>query len=198
MKKTIIDKIALCIALIFFIFISGCDEVFPPYSTPENVLVGSMKTIDRDTVVMYYHPQGDFYYTNSAVTLNISVVNVYDDLLQGYASIGERITLQSFGPTPNVIVVPVILGNLLFPSVFQGTIALRPLDTALFQIKWLPIDKNNRPVYIGAPFTQVDSAKVFGPIEFVVDGDIRLFERVQSISLDRYRFSMYFKQYDLE
>lgn len=198
MKKNIIDNVALCIAIIFFIFITGCDEVFPPYSTPENVLVGSMKTFDRDTVVMYYHPQGDFYYTNSAVTLNISVVNTYDDLLQGDAAIGDRITLQSFGPTPNVIVVPVTLGNLLFPSVFQGTIAMRPRDTAQFQIKWLPIDKNNRPVYIGAPFTQVDSAKVFGPIEFVVDGDIRLFERVQSISLDRYRFSMYFKQYDLE
>ena len=198
MKKTIIDNIALSIAIIFFIFISGCDEVFPPYSTPDNVLVASVKTIDLDTVVMYYRPMFDFYYTNAAVTLNISVVNTYDDLLQGDAAIGDRITLQSFGPTPNVIVVPVILGNLLFPSVFQGTIAMRPLDTALFQIKWLPIDKNNRPVYIGASFTQVDSAKVFGPIEFVVDGDIRLFERVQSISLDRYRFSMYFKQYDLE
>ena len=193
-----VNRIQHCIIISLFgatlMINSSCDEVFPPYSIPQNVLSGSIHINDLDTVTVYYNKSTDYYYTNNSLTLNIDVVNTYDDLLQGDAMIGDRLTLQAFGKRPAVIVIPLTLGSLRFPSVFRGTLALSPHDTAKFRIAFLPIDKNNIPVYFGGDYVQVDSFRVYGPIEFIANADIRLFERVQSIFTGNYRFSVFFKE----
>lgn len=194
-KHRVQNSIVILSAALALLCISSCDEVFPPYSIPQNVLTGSMNIRDLDTVVVYYNTTTNFYYTNSALTLDINVINTYDDLLQGEALIGERITLQSFGKTPAVIVIPLTLGSLRSPSVFRGSLALAPHDTAKFRIGFLPVDKKGLPVYVGSDFVQLDSSKIYGPIEFIGTADIRLFERVQSFSTSYYRFSLYFREY---
>ncbi len=185
----------LLIALSILAFIPSCEEIFPPYSIPQNVLTGSMKIRDLDTVVVIHYEEFDFYVTTSAITLDIDVINKYDDLLQGEALIGDRITLQAFGKTPAVIVVPLTLGSLRTPSVFRGSLALPPNDTARFRLGFLPMDKKNIPVYVGSDFVQVDSSKIYGPIEFIASADVRLFERVQPFAIGNYRFKVYFKEY---
>ncbi|MFA6468512.1 MAG: hypothetical protein WCW35_06410 [Bacteroidota bacterium] len=154
-----------------------------------------MRIKNLDTVVIYYYEAADYYSTNSTITLDIDVINTYDDLLQGEALIGDRVTLQSFGKTPAVIVIPLTLGTLRSPSVFRGSIALAPQDTARFKLGFLPLDKNHQPVYIGSSYVQIDTARIYGPIEFIASADIRLFERVQSFHISNHRFKVYFKEY---
>ena len=185
----------LGVAVCGLLFISSCDEPFPPYSVPQNVLSGNFKITNLDTVVVYYEEEYDYYYTGSSISLDINVVNTYDDLLQGEALIGDRITLQAFGKKPAVIVIPLTLGSLRTPSVFRGALALPPHDTARFSLAFLPLDKNHRPVYVGSSFVTEDSAKIYGPIEFIASADIRLFERVQSFSISNFKFQVYFKEY---
>ncbi len=198
MNVDYMKNIAFAFTLVIVILVSGCDEVFPPYTTPENVLVCSFPNAVLDTINITYYSDAGYYSAGSVVTLKIDVVNTYDDLLQGDAAIGDRVTIQSFGPSPGVIVVPITLGNLRSPPVFRGTIALRPKDTAHFEIKWLPIDKNGRPAYVGMNYSQVDSARVYGPIECIAFADIRLFERVQAVATENYRFKLYFKEYTIK
>lgn len=184
--------------MVWLVVMAGCDEAFPPYTTPENVLEGWMSIRGGDTVSVFYFPATEQYIVTAGAPIEVFLRNTYDDLLQGEAFIGERLTIQSFGANPEVIVVPITLGHLRTPSVFRGSIAIRPEDTARFQIPWLPVNKANRPIYLGMPFTVKDSVKVYGPVEFIVDGEVRLFERVQSVDVQRLRFNLYFREYETD
>lgn len=188
----------LLVFMVLLVVMAGCDETFPPYTTPENVLEGWMSGRSGDTVSVFYFPATDGYFVTSGSPIEVFLRNAYDDLLQGEAAIGERLTIQSFGANPEVIVVPINLGNLRTPSVFRGNVAIRPGDTARFQVPWLPVNKANRPIYLGMPFTVKDSTKVYGPVEFIVDGEVRLFERVQSVVVQRLRFKLYFREYETD
>ncbi len=194
MKRTLRKTLSFAGVLIGSAFLASCDELFPPYETPQNVLAGSISVRTADTVSVFYYAAVDYYVSNTVVTLDIDVVNTYDDLLQGDAHIGDRLTIQGFGPNPSVIVVPITLGSLRSPSVFRGTVALPPKDTARFRIPFVPMDKNNRPAYVGMPFVIVDSSKIYGPVEYIASADIRLFERVQSFEVKNFRFQLYFKE----
>jgi hypothetical protein len=176
----------------------SCDEVFPLYTEPTNVLSTELSIGKPDTLTVFYDGLSDSYSTSPALTMSIKVTNVYDDLLQGDAFIGDRLVLQAFGTTPEVIIVPITLGSLRFPSVFRGTIALPPKKSADFQVPFLPVPKNNRPVYRGMSYIALDSAKLYGPIEFIANAEIRLFQRVQSIRSNEYRFKLYFKEYEVK
>jgi hypothetical protein len=197
MKVEYIKYLAFVFTVVIIVLTYGCDEVLPPYAIPENVLVCSFENKNLDTVILNYFESNSTYSAGSS-TFKINVVNTYDNLLQGDAEIGDRITIQSFGPSPSVMVVPITLGSLRSPPVFRGTIAMRPNDTAHFEIKWLPIDNKGKPAYIGLNYSQVDSAKVYGPVEFIAIADVRLFERVQAISSENYRFKLYFKEYTIK
>jgi hypothetical protein len=188
-----LSRILIILAVSFAV--QSCDEVFPPYQEPADVLVGKMQINSADTVNMVFDNFSGSYYTNSVLALNISVKNVYDDLLQGEAEVGERVVLQSFGASPKVIVIPLTRGTLLSPPVFMGSIALPPKSEAKFSVQFLPVGSDNLPVYLGGPFTSMDSTKVYGPIEFIANAEIRLFQRVQPITIRNYKFSLWFREY---
>lgn len=177
--------------------LQSCDEVFPPYEEPANVLAGTMQINSPDTVDMIHDPIAG-YFSNSVLSIDISVKNTYDKLLQGDAEVGENVVLQSFGASPKIIVIPLTLGNLLSPPAFMGSIALPPASEAKFSAPFIPLGSDNLPVYIGSPYISRDTTKLYGPIEFIATADIRLFERVQPITISNYRFSLYFREYTLK
>ena len=188
-------SLIIFILLAISFLVPSCDEVFPPYQEPDNVLVGTMKINGPDTVDMFYEPLSGGYFPSSALGLEISVENAYDNLLQGDAEVGEKVVLQSFGVSPKIIVIPLTLGNLLSPPVFRGSIALPPKSAAKFSAQFLPLGSDGLPVYLGSPYTSTDTTKLYGPIEFIATANVRIFERVQPITISEYRFSLYFREY---
>jgi hypothetical protein len=180
--------------LIYITAISGCDEPFPSMKQPENVLSVETAVKVPDTVSCYQDNTTGGWYFNDQLIIIIRAINKYDDLLQGEASIEGHADLQAFGTVSRIVVVPFSLGALRKPPVFANNIALAPDSAAEFQILWLPIGSDNMPVWYGSPsVTLSNGTKLYGPIEFLLSGEVRLFARIQSLKFSGMRFSMYFK-----
>jgi len=187
MKHSFLIIVSLSLAGIF-----GCDEPFPSMKQPENVLSVETEIKVPDTLSCYRSETGEWY-SNEPLIIIIRVINTYDDLLQGEASVEGHADLQAFGTVPRIVVVPFSLGALRKPPVFAKNIALAPDSSAEFQMLWLPIATDDQPVWEGSPYvTQPSGAKLYGPIEFLLQGEVRLFARIQPIKFSGTRFSMYF------
>jgi hypothetical protein len=174
-------------------FLAGCDEEFPPYSEPEKVLQSDLLFVSDDTVSVHRSSTTGDYYFSSTMVLKVEVTNLHDDLLQGPARIDGRITLQSFSQIPRTLVVPLTRGDLRTPPVYQGTIAIPPGSKAEFSILWLPYATDGAVVFEGLPFTQVGSARFYGPIAFIGSAEVQLFERLQPVRSGSLEFSLVFK-----
>ncbi len=173
--------------------VPACDEVFPPYDEPKDVLEGTLNVIAPDTVDLFYERVTEQYFLMSQLIVRVSVVNVYDNLLQGTARVDGTVALQSFSQLPRTLLIPLTQGNLLTPPVFQGSLALAPGDSAEFSELWLPFATDGKIVFEGLPFQIVDSAKVYPKMDFVATAKAQLFERVQAISVGDYKFSAVFR-----
>jgi hypothetical protein len=184
------------------LFNLSCKEALPPRTEPAEVLVGTMHVGGMDTVEVIHRIVEDTpgryihkYEVQSSFSLKITLQNVYDDLLQGRAKIDGKVVIQSFGNIPNIIIAPITLGNLRNPAVFRGDVALPPGKSAEYFVGWNPVGTNAKPAYDGSPYVLLDSAQLYGPIEFIASAEVSLFERVQPIKIPGYRFTLLFKEY---
>ena len=185
--------------LVALLFVSvllslSCDEPFPPYTEPVDVLEVQIEAVTPDTADVYFDPILGQYYFNTPLILNVDVINLHDDLLQGEALVNGLITVQSFSAIPRTMTVPLSAGDLRTPSVFQGNIALAPDSAAEFSTLWLPITADGTVVFAGLPYTVVNGAKVYSPIDFQASAEVQLFEKVQSVEVTGYSFSIVFRE----
>jgi hypothetical protein len=185
--------VILCLAA--GVALSSCEEDFPPYTEPANVLNVEVEAVNADTVEMYFDGLTGQYFINTPMILNVRVINTHDDLLEGEALIDGLMTIQSFSEIPRTMTVPLGTGDLRTPPVFQGNIAIAPDSAAEFSTLWLPIAADGKVVYDGLPFVQVGGSRVFGPIEFMVSVDVQVFERVQAIRAEGFAFSQIFREF---
>lgn len=178
---------------VMLVCIDACKEPFPSYQEPVDVLVGEVTLSAPDTVDVYYNGITQGYYLNSVMVLKVVVTNVHDDLLQGLALVGGRITLQSFGEVPRILVVPLSASNLRTPPLFGGNLALGPGRKAEFTELWLPYSTDSHIVFEGVSYTVVNGDRVYGPIDFIAFSDVQIFERVQPIRTSPLQFRLVFR-----
>lgn len=169
----------------------GCEEEFPPYTEPANVLQGELQLVAPETVSVHSDLSG--YFFNDLLILKTTITNVHDDLLQGRARIAGEISLQSFSQVPRAFAVPLTLGDLRTPPVAQGNIAIGPGRKAEFSVLWVPYATDGTIVFAGLPYAQVGPDKMYGPIDFIAYADVQLFERVQPFRLPSVEFRLVFK-----
>jgi hypothetical protein len=175
----------LCVSL------CSCDEPFPGYTEPENVLSGTVSVEAGDTVTVYEIKGG--YSVSGALIMNVTVTNAHDDLLEGEAFVDGLVTVQSFSEIPRALTIPLTTGNLLAPPVFQGNVALAPGASAVFSTLWIPFATDGTIVFEGLPYVTVDGAKIYGPIDFLPSVDVQIFERVQPIQFEGEMFTIAFR-----
>jgi len=164
------------------LLIAGCDEPFPEYREPQDVLLGEISFDAPDTVDVWIDPLTGGYFFQDLMTLRVTVTNVHDDLLEGDAHIDGRITVQSFAQIPRVLVVPLTIGTLRQPPLFQGRLALPPARSAEFTILWLPVALDGDYVFDDLPFTLIDGAKVYEPIAMRATVRVQLYELIQPMA----------------
>jgi hypothetical protein len=180
------------LVLVAALAVLSCDEPFPGYEEPADTLRGTISVIAPDTVVVY-QLEGGAWAVNTPLILEVSVINAHDDLLQGEALIQGIATIQSFADIPRVVTIPLTMGTLLRPPVFQGDVAIAPADSAVFSTLWLPIDPQGVIVFDGLPFTTANERKYYGPIDFDASAEVQMFEKVQPIRFGGYFFSLLFE-----
>jgi hypothetical protein len=171
----------------------GCEEEFPPYEEPKNVLAGEVSVDAPDTVEGAYDQMSKQYFLNTPIILKAKLTNTYDNLLQGAALVDGTITIQSFCAVPRVCLVKLTTGDMRKPPVFQGAIALGPGTSADFSVIWLPIATDNKYVFEDIPYTLVGNDRFYSPITFIAVADVQIFERVQPIRFGNLEFTVVFK-----
>jgi hypothetical protein len=172
----------------------ACDEPFPTYQEPTDVLAASVGSEGSDTllitadttgVVVWYEP----------LLLAVMVRNTYTQLLEGEALVDGSVNVTMTSPLPRVFSTSRIEPyHLVRPPVLSGTMALTPADTALFSVRYFP-SAGNTFFLEGVPYEQTmlaDSTirRVYAPVTFQVDCDVRLFERVQPVRAPAYALTV--------
>lgn len=181
--------------ILFASLLVSCDEVFPPYAQPRNVLRGELSAVVPDTIEVFQSPDDGSYSMNSSFTFKVTITNLHDDLLEGTAQVGGNISVFTFGAVPRLVVVALTLGDLRRPPVFQGNIALPPGKDAEFDLYWLPIPNanNGHMLFEGESYVEKDSARVYAPISCIAYATAQLFERVQAAKAGECQFSLVFR-----
>lgn len=178
-----------------FLFTAGCDEPFPSAQEPENVLRVEATAHVPDTVTAILDPLfGKWSFINQ-LSISVQITNTYDNLLQGEAHPEGRVDIQAFTPSAAVIVQEMGRGQLRKPPIFGGAISLPPDSSAEFQVLWIPMGPDERPVWEGGSFVpgSEPGVRFYGPIEFAVKGEVRLFERIQPVQIPEHRFTLFIK-----
>ncbi len=171
----------------------SCEEPFPTYSSPENVLQGSIEVVAPDTVIVYFVPEGGWF-LNTPLILNVNMTNIHDDLLSGPALVNGLVTIQSFSEIPRVMTVPLTTGNLLGPPVFQGSVSIPPGESANFSTLWIPFAVDGSIVFEGLPFVSANGKKYYGPISFQPRAEVQIFEQVQPVEFEGAEFTLLFEE----
>lgn len=172
----LVAGIALC-----SLCVPACEEPFPPYTEPTDVLAGSIVLSAPDTIRLSYDPQLGFF-LSSILKFDVNVTNTYNNLLQGDAQVEGRILAQSLASVPRTCLVELTPGDLRSPPIFGGTIAVPPGESATFSVFWYPKGTDGRMVFEGLPYTVTPEGSCFGPIPFEVEVRVQIFERVQPIA----------------
>lgn len=178
---------------LFAFALLSCDEVFPPYEEPQHVLQADVNLTAPDTVDLYLDAMTTIYYLITPMVLSVTVRNTHNDLLEGDALVQGRVVIQSFGEIPRTAVVPLSLGNLRTPPVFQGRIALGPDRKAEFSQLWVPQTTDEKMVFEGWTPQPAGERVVYGPISFKARAEVQLFERVQPVRSAEYDFARVFR-----
>lgn len=176
----------LLLLFIGLALVPACDEPFPEYEEPQDVLSASMVCTSADTLYMV-QDSAKTGLGSDPIGISLFVRNDYTQLLQGEALITGKLNFTMVAPMVRVFsTFPLGQSHVVRPSVAQNTIALTPGDTAELRIRWLP---GGRTFFLdGVPYTEVvkeDSTVVrtYSEVRFHVDGEIRLFERVQPVTV---------------
>jgi hypothetical protein len=179
-------------SLLFFMIIAplACDEPFPPYDEPANVLTGNLSLTSPDTALVTVDQTGT--YLSSLMRFDVNVINSYDNLLQGEARVNGQIVVQSFGNIPRTCLLPLTQGNLGRPPVFQGNIALGPDSSADFSAFWFPLATDGKMVWEDLPHTG-GNPSYYGPIRFIASAEVQIFDRIQAIRFGQLEFEIVFK-----
>jgi hypothetical protein len=185
MKKQIV---ALAIVLGF----ASCTEEFPVYEEPAQVLSAELLMSSPDTLVAHYEIMEDRWFLSTASMFEVRIKNLHDDILQGKALIGARIVVQSFGQIPRTCVVECSRGDLRFPTLFQGNIALPPASEAVLSKLWVPEALDGKMIFTDLPSTVVGDKTIYGPITCVAWAEAQIFEKVQRVRTQNLQFTIYF------
>jgi hypothetical protein len=126
------------------------------------------------------------------VGISLFVRNDYAQLLQGEALVTGKLNISMVAPAIRIFPTTTLSqSNVVRPSVVQNTLALTPGDSAEMRIRWLP---SGREFFLdGVPYSEVIKAdstiiRTYSPVRFHVDGEVRLFERVQPIGVTPMEF----------
>lgn len=174
-----------------------CDEPFPVYEEPENVLSAELVLTSPDTTTIVRDSSGSLLGQEPLMVV-LRVTNRFNQLLQGEALISGRVNIVMTSPVVRVFETEPLLQSMLArPPVFQQTIALPPGESAEFRLSWIP---RGLPFFLeGVPFTETmlpDSTIVqrFSAVTFHAEGDVRIFERVQHMEIPAAEFSVRYTQ----
>ena len=185
------------ISSLLLCFFLACSEPFPAYAPPDNVLQGEIEVIAPDTVIVFFVQPGSWF-VNTPLILNVNMTNVHDDLLSGPAQVEGLVTVQSFSAIPRTMTVDLTTGNLLGPPVFQGEISVPPGGSATFSTLWTPYAADGSIVFEGLPFVEANGRKYYGPISFLPNAEVQIFEQIQPIKFEGAEFQLLFEQRDVE
>lgn len=190
-------RILLLTALLGLAVAPGCDEPFPPYEEPANVLVATLATSGSDTLYIIEDSTGQTL-SFDPIRLNVIVRNNYTQLLQGSAQISGKVNVVATAPFGFAFpTYPLSQSDLSYPPVFKNSIALPPGKSAEFHARTvgpiLDLLKSNVPY---TEIVQPDSTRVitYAPVTFHAVAEVRLFEQVQAISTPQIVFSQTFVQ----
>jgi hypothetical protein len=171
----------------------SCEEPFPVYQEPQNVLKTELTLTAKDTISCSFDSVGNAYFFNDQLTFNTTITNIHDDLLQGDARINGFIRVQSFGAVSRTVLVTLTPAELRFPPLFQGRLALAPGKSAQFVSIWVPIATDKKAVFVGFPYNVVNGKRLYGPVDFLAATTVQIYDRVQHIQSENLKFKLYFR-----
>jgi hypothetical protein len=172
----------------------ACDEPFPTYQEPTDVLAASVQSESGDTLLITADTTGVVVWTEPLL-LSVSVLNTYTQLLEGEALVEGSVNVTMTAPLARVFRTTRIEPyHLVRPPVLSGNMALAPADTALFSMRYLP-SSGNAFLLEGVPYQETvleDSTirRLYAPVTFQVDCDVRVFERVQPVRAPAYTLTV--------
>lgn len=165
------------------------------YEEPFQVLSAELALVSPETLAVHYDALLDQWFLMSPAEFRIRLTNRHDDLLQGTARIAARVVVQTFGAMPRTCVLEFTRGDLRFPTLFQGNLALPPGRSAELSRIWLPIATDGHIVFDGLPSTPGNGALLYGPVTCIAWAEAQIFERVQPLRTPDIRFAVVFARF---
>ncbi|MBI5471509.1 MAG: hypothetical protein HY961_04100 [Ignavibacteriae bacterium] len=184
-----IVRMSICLWILLMV---GCDEQFPSYEEPKNVLDASLVRVSGDTVTITVDSLENFL-SSEPTRLRLYVQNRYIQLLEGTALIQGRVNLFAFDPAPKVGTIEISRNNLFAPPIFRDNIALAPGDSARLDITWNHSVLSGR-LYDSLHFIEFYNGRTrvrrYAPIMITAEAGVQLFERVQAVRTQPVSFSL--------
>jgi hypothetical protein len=177
---------AICVCMVAL----ACDEPFPTYQEPTDVLAASVMSEGSDTLLITADTTGVVVWCEPLL-LSVIVRNTYAQLLEGEALVDGSVNVTMTAPLARVFgTMRIEPFHLVRPPVLSGNMALAPADTALFSMRYLP-PTGDTFFLDGVPYEETmlaDSTirRVYTPVTFQVDCEVRVFERVQPVRAPAY------------
>ena len=174
--------------------VAGCEEPFPTYQEPRDVLEASLQKTSRDSVLIVIDSTGVVLGIDPG-KFRVYVKNKYQQLLEGEALINGRVSFFSFVPVPRVAVSSLARGNLYVPPIFQNRIAIPPGDSARLDVSWSYLTPSGY-LYTGLPYEESYSGttriRTYTPVSVTAEAEVQVFERVQAIRTTQISFTLVF------
>jgi hypothetical protein len=191
---------SLLTILILVLFLAGCDEPFPSYEEPTDVLVASIAKAGGDTLIIVRDSGGTTLSMNP-ILLNVLVKNTYSQLLQGSAQVTGKLNVVMTFPAPFAFpTTQLVQSDLVTPFVYHDSTALPPGASAKFRAyaSGAIVEILEQQV----PYTERtlnDSTKVrtYAPVTFQAEAEVRIFERVQPVRTKPFVFTQTYVQISL-
>lgn len=192
--------ITLTILMLALVF-AACDEPFPSYEEPTDILVASIaKVANNDTLYIVADSAGEVI-SSTFPRLTVFVRNTYTQLLQGSAQVSGRVNVILIWPVPYAFsTVQLTQSDLVTPFVYHDSTALAPGASAQFRAVVGGTIKSILEQQV--PFTDrtlPDSTKIrtYAPVTLQAEAEVRIFERVQPIRTKPYVFTQTYVQISL-
>jgi hypothetical protein len=186
--------------LLMVLLWAGCEEPFPWYEEPTDVLVASIAKAGSDTLYIV-RDSGGATISMNPIRLSVFVKNTYTQLLQGSAQVTGTLNVIMTAPAPFAFpTTQLARSDLITPFVYHDSTALPPGASAEFRAYASGgiVDLLEQQV----PYTErvlSDSTKVrtYAPVTFQAEAEVRLFERVQPIRTKPFVFTQTYVQLSL-
>jgi hypothetical protein len=187
MKLTIVFSVVI-------LFITGCEDLLPPYEQPQNIFAAHVSSIDTITV-RYTGGDGSRYmfYSTSIYTFLFSIQNLYDETITGKTNVKGKLEIWPEGQILYKATINFTDAVIPPSSVYNSQTAVLTLDpgnAVFFNIRWnFKFDNGDQLHHSSAAFADrfVNSRhidRIHSPMQMHARFTAQLFDRSAPVVMD--------------